>query len=180
MDWLKAIIEKVEGLFKWWIVVLPWEQGIRIRLGNRIKILNPGVYFRIPYLDTCFVHHTRLHFINLSPQTINTKDGKTVTVTVIVGYILVDISKMYSQISDFESTICGVVQQSNTQYIYNTDFNNCTVQGIEKSAIQALERTDWGIEIKQLSVSSFFESKVYRLVQDSAWMPMSYLVDTKR
>lgn len=180
MEIIKILIDKIEALLKWWVVVLPWEQGIRVRLGKRSKILSAGVYFRIPYIDACFVHSTRLHFINLPPQTISTADGKAVTVTVIVGYVLEDIEKMYNNIQSFEATICGIVQSSNTVYISNTPFIDCNVNGIEAHAIESLSRYDWGIKIEKVAVTSFFESRVYRLVSDSAWMPSDSIENTSR
>ncbi len=55
MESIKGLIEYLLNIVKFWIVIQPWERGIRVRFGKNQKLLNGGVHFRIPFLDTIYV-----------------------------------------------------------------------------------------------------------------------------
>ncbi len=45
MNQLKDFFEYIFNAFKIWIIVQPWQTGIRVRAGNKIKKLEKGILF---------------------------------------------------------------------------------------------------------------------------------------
>lgn len=117
MNWVKELIDYLSKIFQWYIMVSPWEKGIRIRLGNRQKLLNPGTHFRIPFIDTVYVQPCRIRVAHLSAQTATSKDGHSVTFAIAVGYSIADIEKLYNSVNEPERTIANIVQGEATHYI---------------------------------------------------------------
>lgn len=65
METIKATLEYLTKLFQWWIIVQPWEKGIRTRFGTNTKVLDAGCHFRIPFFDTVYVQESRLRVLHL-------------------------------------------------------------------------------------------------------------------
>lgn len=77
--------------WKFWVVVAPWEVGIRVRLGRISRSLRPGPHLRIPFLDDITLVNTRLRIGTAPSVTLAGKvDGKVRVVTPVVGYRIHD------------------------------------------------------------------------------------------
>lgn len=179
MEWFKELWNQASTLFKWWVIILPWETGIRIRMGKKTKVLCSGIHFRIPYLDSCYKQPNRLHFVNMSPQTLTAKSGETITLCFIVGYTIKDIFKAYNSISEIESCISGNVMGNVSEFITKSLLTDCLPSEIERNCKVQLSNHDWGIEISELKVTSFAIVKTYRLIQDGHWISKSHELGAK-
>jgi len=179
MEWFKQIWEQVSTVLKWWVIILPWESGLRIRLGKKIKILKPGIHFRIPYIDSCYRQAIRLNFVNLAPQTLTAKTGETMTVSLIVGYCISDILKVYNSVSEIESAICGNVMGNISDFISTSELDKCRPSDIERQTKDCLLKKDWGINVSEVKITSYAIVKTFRLIQDNAWMSQSHRLNDK-
>lgn len=74
-EWFRSTLESA----KFWFMVNPWERAVRVRAGRWSKQIEPGAYFRIPFVDTVTLINTRLRITSTPSITITTMDGKTVT-----------------------------------------------------------------------------------------------------
>lgn len=178
MEWFKEIFNQVSSLFKWWVIVLPWERGIRVRMGKHPKELGPGIHFRIPYFDSVYVQPIRLTFVNFSPQTLTTKKGDLLTIQMIVGYSIKDISQLYNSVSEVQSVVCGKVMGRVAQYI--TENEDCSPEGIAADAKKVLSELGWGLNVSDVEVVTFAKTKTYRLIQEPGWMAGGQSLETKR
>jgi regulator of protease activity HflC (stomatin/prohibitin superfamily) len=179
MEWIRQIWDQISTLFKWWVIIMPWEAGLRIRFGKKIKTLDAGIHFRIPYIDTCYRQSTRIAFINISPQTLTTKTGETVTISLIIGYSISDILKVHTSVSEIQGALTGKVAGCVSDFISTTEIDKCKPKDVELHAIQTLSEEDWGIDIEEIKVTSYAIVKTYRLIQDPNWMSTSHTLDTK-
>lgn len=177
MEWFKQIWEQLSSVFKWWVIVLPWEQGMRIWLGKEVKLLSPGLHFRIPYLHTVYVQPIRIMFFAVSPQTLTTTTKDTLTVGMIIGYSITDIRKAYNSVGEIKSAVAGFVTGNVASYISTHALNECTPQTIENEIKTRFKTTDWGIDVSEVRITTFAQVKTYRLIQDSHWMDMDHKLD---
>jgi regulator of protease activity HflC (stomatin/prohibitin superfamily) len=84
-------ISRIFGSWKFWIVVPPWDQGVRVRLGKNATRLGPGFHLRVPFVDDVTLVNTRLR-IHSTPQ-VTLQNGSATTAKVIcalVGYRIDD------------------------------------------------------------------------------------------
>ena len=117
METINQIFGFIGKLFEWWFMVMPWEQAIFIRKGNKTKLLKQGLYFKIPFIDRVYIQTSRLRMVDLPVQTVSTLDGKTLTIKSVVGYSIKDILKMFNSISHPEMTLSGIVMGGISEYI---------------------------------------------------------------
>ena len=60
MNEVQQFLEYVFNAFKIWVIVQPWETGLRVRAGKKVKNLSKGMYFRLPYFDSVYIQESRL------------------------------------------------------------------------------------------------------------------------
>lgn len=171
MEWAKQMFEAIQKLFVWWVIINPWELGVRSRAGRPAELLNPGCHFRIPYFDTLLVQPVRERVTNLSPQVCSTLDNEVMTVCINISYQITDIAKVYSTIHNPEGTICSIAMGEASKVISERNLKDCHQRNVEEAIEEALMTLDIGIEIKGIRIVTFAKVRTYRLIQDSHWMP---------
>ena len=65
-----ALLRTATEIFRWWVIVQPWESCLRVRLGRHVALLAPGVHWRIPYVDQAYRQSVRLRIAHLPTQTV--------------------------------------------------------------------------------------------------------------
>jgi len=179
MEWFKEIFNQLWSLLKWWVIVQPWEQGLRIRLGKKVKLLDKGIHFRLPYFDSVYVQPIRLTYTNMAPQTLLTKDGRNLTIALIVGYKITDVFKLYNSVSEVEGFISGSVMGEVSDFICSNINENCKPDLISTHLRNKFKSMDFGLCVSEIKVTSFAEVKTYRLIQDTNWMGNGHKLNTK-
>jgi hypothetical protein len=71
-----------------WVTIAPWEQGLRVRLGQRVKLLRAGIHLKLPIIDVLYIQTVRARISALGRQIAATRDGKAVTLSGAVGYAI--------------------------------------------------------------------------------------------
>lgn len=168
MNWVKDLANYISNLLKWWVVVLPWQEGIRIRLGKNETHLTKGIYLKLPIIDSVFIQNVRFRYTQLPIQTVTTKDGITVTLTGSIGYEVVNVRELYNKISNPEATIAGAAMTEISQYFASHCIADCTPLDINNNIKIDVQRYGLRAELK---LSSFAAVRTYRLIQDNSWMP---------
>lgn len=171
MSWVKEILDVITGFFKWWVIVEPWEQGLRVRFGKHIKKLRAGLHFRIPFLDMVYIQESRMRMVSMSAQTVTSLDGKTITLVSSVGYSIEDVVKLYTSIAQPDSTICNTVLAAIADFVATHDMAELSPGNIEKNARERLERLDYGLRFEEVRITNYAVVKTLRLIMDGAWVP---------
>lgn len=180
MNYIKDTLDYLSKLFQWWIIIQPWERGIRTRFGNRLLVLCPGTHFRIPFFDTVYIQTIRMRVVSMPPQTITTKDGKTITVVCAAGYSISDVYKLYNTLYQPEATICNLVQGEISEYVALHDLIDCKPREIEEHVFSNLNINDQGIKYEYVKMVGYAVVKTYRLIQDHHWVPDNLNLNDKR
>ena len=177
MEYIGRLLDLIRKIFVWWVVIVPWQQGVRVRGGKRVRILSAGIHFRIPLYDQIFVQDVRLRVLQSPPQTVSSKDGKTLTVIVAVGYSIFDIMKVYDSLLQPESTLCHMVQAEIADYVHRCNLEDCAPAQIEEYILGRLQKKDYGISFEYMKITGFAVVRTYRLIQDSHWLPNTMATD---
>jgi hypothetical protein len=166
MNQFKDFLEYILNAVKIWIIVQPWQTGIIVRNGNKIREVSAGIFFRIPYFDSVFIQENRLRVISLPIQTITTKDGFTITLSASLGYSIESIKTLYKTLYHPETTLQNIAMSYLSEYIYKTDLKQITPIEIEKLIITELAKEDYGLIFKYFKTTNFAVVKTFRLIQD--------------
>lgn len=168
MSWIKELANYISSIFKWWVIVLPWQSGIRVRMGKFETMLNRGIYLKVPIIDSVFIQNIRFRYAQLPIQTVTTKDGDTITLNGSIGWEIIDIRKLYNGINNPEATMTGIAMAEISQFVATHNKSDCTPSAIETAVILDVEKH--GIKAC-MKISSFASVRTFRLIQDNTWMP---------
>lgn len=152
-----------------WVVVQPWEQALRVRLGQRVTRLGPGLHLKVPVVDAIYRQSVRVRWCDLPVQTISTADGKTVTLSVVLGYQIADIERLYQTLHHAEATLRNLTLSAVAEAVHALPSSECTPHAIEDRVVRALDFERFGVADARISVTDFAFVRTFRLIQDTHW-----------
>jgi len=161
-----GLIELLGKLLKWWVVVTPWEQAIRVKFGKHTALLGPGIHLKVPLVHTVFKQSVRLRSTALAVQTLSTRDGHTLTVDGILNYSIVDIRKLYNSLHHAEDTLRSFGMAAISQFVQTHDAAECTPERVAAGASAGLDLTKYGLACTGVLITGFAYVKTYRLIMD--------------
>lgn len=169
MGQVKEFLEYIFGVLKFWVIIQPWQQGLRVRIGKHVKLLEGGIYFKLPYFDSVFAQEIKLRVKEVPIQTVTTKDGKTITLSSNFGYQIKNIRRLYDTLHQPESTVTNVAMSKTAEYFFNNRFEDITIDAAQKYVLGGLEKLDYGIEFKYFKVANFAVVKTFRIIKDETY-----------
>lgn len=176
MELIQKFIEQIKMLITWWIIVTPWEKGIIVRFGKKVKSLSAGIHFKIPMFDKVYIQTVRSRNVASPIQTVTTKDGTVISISLIIQYSVSDIYKLYNTLYHPEMTIQNMVMGCASDYISKEEFKNCSVEKIMNN-IKLVSLIDFGVQLEQVSIATYAVVKTFRLIQDSSYIHEGYKLD---
>lgn len=166
---LASMLKSLTGIFRWWVCVMPWEAGLRVRAGRWVKVLRRGIHLRVPFIDSVYKQTTRLRVASMPMQTLTTKDGKTVSVTAAVGYSIKDIRVLYEKLHQPETTIANIAMSGLASFVNTHALDECTPAKIEAATLELLKLEEYGLGEGYVKVVSYAVARTMRLLMDTHW-----------
>ena len=180
MNQAKELLQYLFNALKIWVIVQPWEQAVRTRFGKNPIILNKGIYFKLPYLDSIYVQETRLRICDTPMLTATTKDLKTITISLSIGYSITDIEKLYGSLYHPETTIRNIAMSEVSSMIFGNKIDDVNPAQVESTTMERLKTLDYGISFEYLKITNFAVFRTYRLIQDTNWGGENLKMDLKK
>ena len=147
-------------------IVNEWEGGIHMRAGKFLKSTQPGLNFKIPFIDQFWVVHTVPQTVDLLSQTLTTKDNKNIVLKGIIRYKIEDPKKYLISVNSARDVLVDTVQGVIKNVIEDFTWGDATKLDTlitEKSKVMV---EDWGIKVEQVTLVDFSLIKTYRLIQN--------------
>ena len=183
MNFLRDIFTLLGNLLKWYFIVVPWEQVVRVRLGKHLRLYDAGFHFKIPYVDKLYRQSTRQRWTALEEQTLTCPDmtsGKVITLQGMLGYSIVNIELLLQTLHHPEATLKGEAMRIISRYIHTHNLEECKPANLEDFVQKALNLEKYGIGNTELSITDFAVVKTYRLLtsEGSRYLPGDSLSTT--
>jgi len=147
--------------------------GVRFIRGAKVKRIWPGLYVYWPLITEVEVIPTARQSINLPPQTLVTKDGRSVFISVVYTVEITDPVKAIGHAWDTVDTINDIGATAAVQIVTSRTFaelrDNLAGEVCEELAKEAQKLLKpYGVKILQGRLSDFAECRVFRLIGDGA------------
>ncbi len=151
-----------------WKIVDQWEQGVHLRTGKFLKVVNPGLNWKIPFFDQILTTPVITQTVNLSPQTVTSEDEKSVVLSSIVRYHIHDVEKfllgvMHANdvlVDTTQGIIRDMVEGSKWYDLY--DLSSVVIPEVNEQVQK------WGITVEQVSFPDLGQIVTYRIMGDSS------------
>jgi len=180
MNQVQQFFQYIFDSFKIWVIVQPWETGIRVRFGRHVKVLTKGIFFRIPYFDSLYIQENRLRVASMPVQTLTSSDLKTITINGAVGYTIKDIRTLYETLYHPETTIINVTMSEVADFCFKKELKDITPQAIEEAVLKKLNADDYGLNFEYFRITNFAVVRTFRLIQDQSWISEGLTMNSKR
>lgn len=164
MNLVQQIGQALSALFQWWVTISPWQQGVRVRFGKQTKLLQPGIYFKLPLFDVVYMQPIRLRSQYVGSQTVTTADGKSVSLASAIQYEIVDLLLLYRTLHNAHDTIDQQVQGALADFIYSRRLSDLKPKDVEQHLGKAMDLSQYGLRVHGFNVTNFSVVRTYRLV----------------
>lgn len=179
MGQIQEFINYIFQSLKIWVIIQPWELGLIVRNGKRIKEVSHGIFFKLPYFDSVYIQESRLRVIEMPMQTLTTKDLKTITLNSAIGYSINNIRKLYDTLYHPEQTLQNIAMSEMAEVVFKTNLDDITPQVIEESVMKKLDGDKYGLVFDYFRLTNFAVVKTFRLIQDQSWIREGLEMDNK-
>ena len=146
--------------------ILPWELGVMMRCGKFKRVLEPGWHFKIPYIDSYISHTVVTTTMSLPPQTVVTKDGKSIVVEAVARYCVDDIRVFLLEVHDQKDAVQDLTEGSVADVISSKMWQQCVDDDIENeiSIIARREVKRFGVRLDRVILTTIAPVKSLRII----------------
>ncbi len=147
-----AIVSVVSGVK----IVQPYEQAVYMRLGKYIRVLNQGLNFVCPLINTVVKLDLRTQVLDVPRQEVITKDNSPVNVDAIIYIKVTDPKNAFFEVTDYRTATVYLAQTSLRSIVGEMELDEI-LSSREKINIQLRdvldEATDkWGVKIEAVEI----------------------------
>ena len=173
-DRLFDIVFQFLDLFKFWVVIDEFEQGVILRLGKYHRVVGPhdgwrttGLHFTIPFnVDNVLVDNVVPRTVNLGEQGLTTLDGKSITVSAVVTAQIRDIRRALCDVENVDealmdscyATIGDLIVAHNWETVRTPEFTETVTKACRKQAFR------YGLEVLRVQFADRIPSRAIRLL----------------
>ena len=168
IEFLLNIIEDILPVF----FVKQYNNGILLRMGKFVRIVRPGVVFKIPFLDKVETITIVTTTLSVPTQSVITKDKKHLVVKGVVKYKISDVELFMLNVYDATDAISDITQAIIKEQIALRTFDECTENDFDNTVTKKLrvEVRKWGIEVDRVTLTDIGQIKSLRLFNEGALM----------
>ncbi len=147
-------------LFVYWLIgiriIKQYEQGVKFRLGKYVGIINPGLRWIIPIIETIKKIDLRIITIDVPSQEIMSADNVPVRINGVVFFKVVDPTKAVLAVEKYQYAITQLSQAALRDVCGKAELDSILTKredmGNEIQTIVDKETDPWGIKITNVKI----------------------------
>ena len=138
-------------------IVRDWERGVMLRLGKFKRVLEPGISWVIPGVDTLTARvDMRIRSTSFSAEKTLTLDTVPVNVDAVLFWVVTDAKRSILEVKDYEKTISWAAQTTLRDVIGQTELvrmisDRLTLDS-ELQAIIDAKTSEWGVTVQSVEI----------------------------
>ena len=151
--------------------------GRLLHEGRYDKILRPGIYFYIPFVDDIIAEDVKERVMDLQNISVPTSesgcDSRVLSVSCAIRYEIQDFYKAHTKVYDYDNTLQDYTLAELAKHIRGWNYEQWkkpeVINEIESNVLNALRKTatrKWGIKIHDFYITDHVSSVVKRLLHE--------------
>jgi regulator of protease activity HflC (stomatin/prohibitin superfamily) len=146
-------------------------QGVLYKHDGSAYTLQPGLHFFWPRLWRIAEADCQYQNQDCGMQSLTTKDGKEVTISLNVGYEIVDLATLFVSFQHFDTTLVNLARGHAAQVLAETEWQELLedTEAVQQEILQDLrkELRACGVKIHDVTMDQLSRVKTLRLLQSS-------------
>lgn len=163
----------IEFLLNFWYDLIPttvvdqWESGVYLRFGKFVKVVGPGLVFKIPFVDKVVKTEVITQTVHLQPQTLTTLDEYNIVLKSIVRYHVHDTRKFLLNVMHASDVLVDTTQGIIRDTVERTNWYD--LENVNETLTNEVSKVvaDWGITIERVTLTDLGIVSTYRIMSDS-------------
>lgn len=148
------------------VIIEQWSEAVHLRFGKFYRVITPGVYFKIPFMDSIVETAVITQSVSLPAQTLTTQDEQTIVLKAIVRYHISDVKKYLLEVEHANMVLVDTTQGIIRDIVEITDWANLVdVNNILTKKVKTFVKR-WGISIERITITDLGIVKTYRILGD--------------
>lgn len=164
-------------IFQFTLIIAPWQRAIRLRLGKFHSILEPGLHFYFPFwIDRVVGESVVMETMQIKPQSLTTKDGKTVVVTAVVTFRIEDIRTFLLDVEGRNNAVEDSTYGSISSYVMKKTWEELVALddlGNELTKTVRRQAKRYGVDIISVQIMDFIQCRPLRLITSPTSNPQA-------
>lgn len=150
--------------------VKQYDNGILLRAGKFIRVVTPGVVWKIPFIDKVETNTIVTTTLSVPTQSVLTKDKKALVVKGVIKYRISDVEKFMLKVYDAQDAIGDTAQYIIKEQIAEKTFEECSDNQFDNTITKKLrnEVKHWGIDIEKVTLTDIGQIKSLRLFNEGS------------
>jgi membrane protease subunit HflK len=150
------------------VIVEQWNGAVQLRFGKYIKVLYPGIHFKIPFFDSIIECPVITQSVNLPSQTLTTLDDESIVLKSIIRYRVSNIQTYLLGVMHANDVLIDTTQGMIRDVVELTtwddlvDVNETITNKVKEYVIR------WGIEVEAVTITDLGIVKSFRIFGDEA------------
>jgi len=137
-------------------IVFEYKRALKFRFGKYIKILEPGLRWIIPFVETIQIVDIRVITINIDSQEVMTEDNVPCSIDGVVFFKIEDPEKAVLEVEHYKFAIMQLAQAALRDVCGKVELDTILSKREEmgkniKSIVES-ETKEWGIVIKDVKI----------------------------
>lgn len=164
MNWLRDLVSQLSSAFRFWVILAPWEQGLRIRGGKKAKLLLPGVRLVIPFWDRVYRQSIRRRTCSTPTQVVTTTDNKAYSSSLVIIYSVTDLQTLYDTLHYPDRVLEAEAAGLLAEYISSRPSAQISSKGLQDFISNNMDLSRYGLQCHEIRTASFAAVRTYRLI----------------
>lgn len=169
LDFLRELVTMLWEHIKFWVVIDHFNAGVRLRLGKPKGVLYSGLHWKIPFMDEILIHMIKTRTLDLSRQSITTKDGEAVTIEATIKFDVSDVETLLLEVNSAEDALGDMTKGIIRKVLMGMEWQECN-DGEADKRITSRAKTEgvkWGINVSSVTITSMVKGRVLRIFGDN-------------
>tara|TARA_R110000868_G_scaffold117035_2_gene310990 strand:+ start:1402 stop:1932 length:531 start_codon:yes stop_codon:yes gene_type:complete len=164
----------IDFVIEWFNTILPvtvipsYEMGVLLRFGKFKAVLEPGLHFKIPFVDDVIRQHVVVTTLSLPAQSLYTLDKQNIVVKGVIKYKISDIKTFLLEVYDAKDAISDMTLSIIKNVITALPSEKCTDPDLDATLTKKarVEARKWGVDIQQVTLTDVAPIRSYRIIND--------------
>jgi regulator of protease activity HflC (stomatin/prohibitin superfamily) len=137
-----------------------------LRTGKFLKVVYPGLNFKIPFFDQILTTPVITQTVNLKPQTVTSEDEKSIVLTSIVRYHIHDVQRFLLGVMHANDVLVDTTQGIIRDMVEGCKWDDLYDLGSVVTPEVNEQVNRWGITVEQISFPDLGQIVTYRVMTD--------------
>ena len=148
------------------VIIEQWNGAVQLRYGKFIKVLSPGIHFKIPFFDSVIECPVITQSVNLPSQTLTTLDEQSIVLKSIIRYKVSNIQTYLLGVMHANDVLIDTTQGMIRDVVEVTrwddlvDVNETITNKVKEYVVK------WGIEVEAVTITDLGIVKSFRIFGD--------------